>query len=203
MYDDTRSGDESTDLLTRRTATKALSVGALAALAGCIGTTSESESKPDPIDLSGGKEDDQGGMVIGLHAGPNGQIFYRDESPDDHDNPAWFHTLSMGLFPYYFEHEQMGWETEAIYVTDYSVVEYELTTEDGDTFISTHTDADTFGDATEMTYVVDSEVLGGMGKDLIPFSSSSDADDFAEEHGGSTVVFDDVTSSWLSGYMRS
>ncbi|AFK21421.2 nitrous oxide reductase accessory protein NosL (plasmid) [Haloferax mediterranei ATCC 33500] len=201
MPDDIRPGDQSADLLTRRAATKAFSLGTLATLAGCLGTSSE--TKPDPVDLSGQKEDDQGGMVIGLHAGPNGQIFYRDSSPEGHDNPAWFHTLSMGMFPYYFEHQQQGWEATAIYVTDYSVVEYELTEEEGDTFISTHTGADTFGNAREMTYVVGSEVLGGMGKDLIPFSSSADADAFIDEHGGSTVTFDDVTSSWLSGYMRS
>ncbi|KAB1185047.1 MULTISPECIES: nitrous oxide reductase accessory protein NosL [Haloferax] len=191
----------SSSAYTRRTALKALFCGATVGLAGCLGD--DTASKPAPVDLSGGKEDDQGGMVIGLHAGPNGQIFYRDHEPDGHPNPAWFHTLSMGLFPYYFEHQQMGWEATAIYVTDYSIVDYTLTTDGGETFISTHTDADTFGDATEMTYVVDSEVNGGMGKDLIPFSVTDDANAFVDEHGGSTVEFADVTSEWLSGYMRS
>ncbi|KTG27025.1 nitrous oxide reductase accessory protein NosL [Haloferax profundi] len=187
--------------VTRRTTLKALAVGTTVGLAGCLG--GDSASKPAPIDLSGGKEDDQGGMVIGLHAGPNGQIFYRDNAPDGHENPAWFHTLSMGLFPYYFEHEQMGWNETAIYVTDYSVVDYSLTSDGGDTFISTHTGADTFGDATEMTYVVGSAVLGGMGRDLIPFSSADDADVFVEDHGGSTVGFTDITAEWLRGYVRS
>ncbi|POG56091.1 nitrous oxide reductase accessory protein NosL [Haloferax marisrubri] len=203
MHDDSPPHDSSMGSLTRRAATKAVSLGALAALAGCLGGGSNAEPTPEPVDLSGGKEDDQGGMVIGLHAGPNGQIFYRDNAPEGHDNPAWFHTLSMGLFPYYFEHREQGWEATAVYVTDYSTVDYELSTEGGDTFISTHTGADTFGDATEMTYVVESEVLGGMGTDLIPFSSDADADEFVAEHGGETVVFDDVTPEWLRGYMRS
>ncbi|MFC7205443.1 nitrous oxide reductase accessory protein NosL [Haloferax namakaokahaiae] len=189
-------------MATRRSFTTALSGTALAALAGCIGTR-QSESVPDPIDLGGEKTDDQGGMVIGLHAGPNGQIFYRDNAPKGHGNPAWFHTLSMGLFPYYFEHERMGWTAEVVYVTDYSTVDYELTEEDGRLSISTHTAAETFGDATMMTYVVDSEVLGGMGAELIPFSDTADAEAFASEHEGDTVEFDDVTPEWLDGYMRS
>ncbi|WP_396613441.1 nitrous oxide reductase accessory protein NosL (plasmid) [Haloferax sp. S1W] len=187
--------------LTRRTVTKAASLGVVAALAGCL-SGDESATKPEPIDLSGGKQDDQGGMVIGVHAGPNGQIFYRDNSPEGHDNPAWFHTLSMGLFPYYFDHKRQGWEAVAIYVTDYSTVEYELRTDEGTTFISTHTDADTFGDAEKMTYVVDSEVHGGMGPDLIPFSNGDDASSFVKEHGGTTVGFDDITREWITGYLK-
>ncbi|KAB1191181.1 MULTISPECIES: nitrous oxide reductase accessory protein NosL [Haloferax] len=190
-----------TDSITRRTALKAAVGSVPVVLAGCLG--GNSEPKPEPIDLSGGKEDDQGGMVIGNHAGPNGQIFYRNESPDGHDNPAWFHTLSMGMFPYYFEHERMGWEATAIYVTDYSNVEFTLSSDGGRQFISTHTTADTFGDATELTYVVGSSVYGGMGPDLLPFSDTADADSFVDEHGGSTVEFSDVTSEWLNGYLRS
>jgi nitrous oxide reductase accessory protein NosL len=201
MNDDSFDAWESSRELTRRRAMYVLSVGATTAFAGCLG--GDTASKPAPIDLSGGKEDDQGGMVIGVHAGPNGQIFYRDEQPSGHDNPAWFHTLSMGLFPYYFEHRRMGWEADAVYVTDYSTVDYDLTTDGERTFISTHTAADTFGDATEMSYVVESTVYGGMGKDLIPFSVRDDAEAFVDEHGGSTITFDDVTREWLSGYMRS
>ncbi|WP_411969066.1 nitrous oxide reductase accessory protein NosL [Haloferax sp. YSSS75] len=187
--------------LTRRTAVKTVVGGLTAAVAGCM--DGGTESKPDPIDLSGGKEDDQGGMIIGNHAGPNGQIFYRDESPAGHDNPAWFHTLSMGLFPYYFDKRRQGWEAVAIYVTDYSSVDYELHEESGKTYVSTYTAADTFGDAYEMTYVVESDVDGGMGPDLLPFSERAGADSFVAEYGGSTVEFDDVTSEWLAGYLRS
>ncbi|WP_410767663.1 nitrous oxide reductase accessory protein NosL [Haloferax sp. DFSO60] len=202
MTNDPFDDSSSPTSLTRRSFATSLSVTTLAALAGCIGTR-QSETVPEPVDLSGGKEDDQGGMVIGLHAGPNGQIFYRDETPEGRENPAWFHTLSMGLFPYYFEHEQQGWTPEIIYVTDYSVVEYELTEEDGRLSISTHTEPETFGDAEAMTYAVGSDVLGGMGKELLPFSDAADAEAFASEHGGDTIEFDDITPEWLNGYMRS
>ncbi|WP_416841559.1 nitrous oxide reductase accessory protein NosL [Haloferax sp. DFSO52] len=192
---------DSSPSITRRGALKAIAGSTLVAVAGCLG--GDPDPTPDPVDLSGGKEDDQGGMVIGNHAGPNGQIFYRDNSPRGHDNPAWFHTLSMGLFPYYFEHERMGWEATAIYVTDYSLVDFTVTDDDGQSFISTHTGTDTFGDATEMDFVVDSSVHGGMGPDLLPFSDVADANSFVDEYGGSTVEFADVTSEWLSGYLRS
>ena len=189
-------------LRTRRNLLKTVAVGAVAGFAGCLGGgEANDEPVPDPIDLSGGKQDDNGGMVIGEHFGPNGQIFYRDHAPDGHDNPAWFHTLSMGLFPYHFDRERQGWEAIVIYVTDYSIVDYELFEESGKTFISTHTGADTFGDATEMTYVVESDVNGGMGKDLHPFSSADEAASFASEHDGSTMSFDEVTPEWLSSYL--
>lgn len=132
---------------------------------------------------------------------PNGQIFYRNHSPADHDNPAWFHTLTAGLFPYYFEHERLGWEAVAVYVTNYSRVDYNLVDEAGKTYISTHTAADTFGFANEMTYVADSDVLGGMGKELIPFSEDADAETFVSDHGGSTVDFDAITAKWLGDYL--
>ncbi|WP_416841329.1 nitrous oxide reductase accessory protein NosL [Haloferax sp. DFSO52] len=187
---------------TRRNLLKAVGIGAVTGVAGCLGGGgADDEQIPEPIDLSGGKQDDAGGMIIGDHFGPNGQIFYRDNSPDGHDNPAWFHTLSMGLFPYHFDRERQGWKALAIYVTDYSTVEYDLVEEAGETFISTHTAADTFGDATEMTYVVNSDVHGGMGKELHPFSSVDDAASFASEHDGSTVSHDEITREWLSSYL--
>jgi nitrous oxide reductase accessory protein NosL len=166
--------------------------------AGCLGTLGSSDSKPDPIDLSGTKKDDQGGMVIGKHGGPNGQIFYENNAPD-HGNPAWFHTLTYGMFPYYFEHEQLGWTAEAIYVTDYSLVDYDPPTEGGLT-LPAPTAADTFGDAKTMTYVVESRARGGMGPAIVPFSRESDADSFAETYGGRTLAFDDISPEFVSQY---
>jgi copper chaperone NosL len=195
--------------MTRHTSTRRafLAAGATTAavsLAGCLGGDDGDDEptgpKPDPIDLSGGKVDDQGGMIIGEHFGPNGQLFYVDNSPEGHDNPAWFHTLSVGLFPYYLAHEREGWTARAIYVTDYSTVDYELTTVEGQTYISTHTAADTFGDAESMSYVADSGVHGGMGKELIPFSAEDDAASFVETHGGRRLAFDDVDSEFLQSY---
>jgi nitrous oxide reductase accessory protein NosL len=181
----------------RRTAVAALgSLLGSGGLAGCLGGS----TRPDPVDLSGGKADDQGGMIIGKHGGPNGQIFYENESPAGHDNPAWFHTLAFGLFRYYFRHERRGWEATAIYVTDYSGLDYELDERDGRLYMPAPTAAGTFGDATAMTYVMESEVYGGMGPELHPFSAAADARAFVEDHGGRTVGFDDVTPQLIAAY---
>ncbi len=132
-------------------------------------------------------------MIIGEHFGPNGQIFYREHTPEGHDNPARFHTLAHGLFPYYFEHGRLGWEAVAVYVTDYSTVDYEVVARAGRADISTHTAASTFGDARAVRYVAGSDVLGGMGPDLIPFGDVGDAEAFRADHGGALVAFEDVT----------
>lgn len=178
----------------RRTVLAGLGL-AVASLAGCTARSSSGDAAavPTPVALNGGKQDDQGGMIVGEHAGPNGQIFYQDHTPNGPDTPAWFHTLAHGLFPYYFEHERLGWEAVAVYVTDYSGVDYDLRQEGDRTFISSHTAASTFGDAHGMTYVAGSGVLGGMGPDLIPFGERADAEAFLGAHGGELVAFDDIS----------
>ncbi|MFB6300048.1 MAG: nitrous oxide reductase accessory protein NosL [Halobacteriales archaeon] len=190
----------------RRTVLKAIAtLGYTGGVSGCLsGTRGESgQQTPTPVDLSGQKLDDRGGMVIGDHGGPNGQIFYRSHTPDGHDNPAWFHTLTFGLFPYYFEHKRAGWTAEAIYVTDYSTVEYTLSEGAGDrTVISAPTAAETFGDATEMTYVMESEVSGGMGPALLPFSVVDDADSFIDDHGGQRITFGEITPERIAKYTQ-
>jgi copper chaperone NosL len=189
--------------LTRRRAAKLLAAGTIAGLAGCLGVTdSDGGSVPEPVDLSGGKFDYQGGMEIGPHGGPNGQIFYADnepetphdpgDSPEDHDNLAWFHTLVQGLFPYHFERLDRGWEAEVIYVTDYSVVDVELSGQGGRVQLPSPTGAGSFADATGLTYVAESEAIGGMGSALVPFSDPDDAAAFTSDHGGRTISFDDI-----------
>lgn len=183
----------------RRTTLATLGAVLPGILSGCLGGVTGG-STPTPVDLSGGKADDQGGMVIGRHGGPNGQIFYENNGPEGHDNPAWFHTLAFGLFRYYFRHERRGWEAMATYVTDYSSIDYELDERDGRLYMPAPTAAETFGDATAMTYVVESEVYGGMGPELLPFSAADDARAFVEDHGGRTMAFDDVTPQFISAY---
>jgi nitrous oxide reductase accessory protein NosL len=189
--------------LTRRRAAKLLATGTLAGVAGCLGSTDpEGGDVPGPVDLSGGKFDYQGGMEIGPHGGPNGQIFYADNepetphdpgnSPEDHDNLAWFHTLAQGLFPYHFDRLDRGWEAEAVYATDYSVVDVELSGGDGTTRLPSPTAPGTFADATDLTYVAGSDVIGGMGSELVPFSSVDDAEALAADHGGRTLTFDEI-----------
>jgi len=145
-----------------------------------------------PVSLSGGLQCDVCGMVIEKHPGPNGQIFYEDERPEGHDNPARFDSLKQCLFPYRLEHEQLGWTALAVYATDYSSVEYTLQTEGGTTYISSHVEPASFGLAEDLLYVVGSDVQGAMGPDFVPFSARSDAEAFAGENGGDLVEYGEI-----------
>ena len=169
--------------------------GALASvgLAGCLGERSGGPTAaPDPVALSGGLQCDVCGMVIGKHPGPNGQIFYREQRPEGHDNPARFDSLKQCLLPYRLEHERLDWTASAVYVTDYSAVEYSLQTEGGETYISSHVEPGSFAPAEELVYVVESDVQGAMGPDFVPFSSRSDAESFAAEQGGELVEYGEI-----------
>ena len=177
---------------TRRTvvaATAGLSLG----LAGCLG--GDGGEAPAAVTLSEEASCDVCGMVISQHPGPTAEIFYADERPAGHDNPARFDS-TWEAFQFDFEHED--WSREAFYVTDYSAVDYEIRTDGDQQVISTHYDAASFVDATAVTFVAGSAVLGAMGKDLIGFSERADAESFQADHGGDVVGFDEVTPELLS-----
>lgn len=167
-------------------------------LAGCSGGQSNGGGQPDPIPLDEHRECDVCGMVISEHPGPNGQIFYRENSPENHDNPARFDSTKACLFPYYFEHEQRGWTPTAVYVTDYSQIDYEISTAGGRTYIETATGSEMFANADDVVFVVGSEVHGAMGPDFIPFSDEDDGRSFTDEFGGRIVRMDDITPEMLS-----
>jgi nitrous oxide reductase accessory protein NosL len=131
-------------------------------------------------------------MVIPNHPGPSAEIFYRDQRPSGHDNPARFDS-TWEAFQYDFQRRDRGWQREAFYVTDYSAVDYELRTDGGETRISTHPAAEAFVEASAVTFVAGSEVNGAMGRDLIGFSEAADAEAFAAEHGGDLLALDEVT----------
>jgi nitrous oxide reductase accessory protein NosL len=188
-------------------------LGAIGGSAGCLNTLQlDRGNEPGPVDLSGGKLDYHGGMKIGMHGGPNGQIFYKDNEPEPmgdaggsetRQSLAWFHTLVYGLFPYHFRRLNQGWKATAIYVTDYSTIEWELFERDGNKYMPAPTHAETFSDATELAYVAESEVMGGMGTELIPFSDPDDAANFVTNHGGQTVSFDQINRQMVRALQRA
>jgi copper chaperone NosL len=168
----------------------------LTALAGCMGEQ-PTPRPPDPVALGGTKQCEVCGMVIDEHPGPTGQIFYRDHTPSPHENPAWFDALQACLFPYYFEHERRGWRADGVYVTDYSVVDYEVRTVEGQQYITVATAPESFAAAGEVTFVARSDVHGAMGPDFHPFSVAGDAEAFADEYGGETMTMEDITPETL------
>ncbi|MFB6122816.1 MAG: nitrous oxide reductase accessory protein NosL [Haloferacaceae archaeon] len=175
--------------ISRRTALRVGGGVAVPALAGCLGGSGG--GVPDPVALTGSVSCDVCGMVIAKHPGPDGQIFYRNESPEGHDNPARFDSLKQCFFPYKLEHERRGWEIAAAYVTDYSSVDYSVSG-DGEQYISSHPAASAFAPAEGLSYVVGSSVKGAMGPDFVPFSDSADADSFASEYGGDVIAYGDI-----------
>ncbi|MXR51593.1 hypothetical protein GRX03_08250 [Halovenus sp. WSH3] len=212
--------------MNRRTVLQTSAAVGVASVAGCLGASgSNAEDRPDPVDLSGTKFDYQGGMEIGTHGGPNGQIFYRDNQPKpvagaaslrltheghgdegsesgDQANLAWFHTLVHGLFPYHFERLDRGWDAQVIYVTDYSTVEWELPEDSSRPTMPSPTGAETFADAETLYYVGESTVMGGMGPALHPFSEESDARSFAEQYDGTVYEFGDIDRTLIDGLRR-
>jgi copper chaperone NosL len=197
----------------RRKALETITLSAIIGSAGCLSALQLNDgNQPDPVDLSGGKLDYHGGMKIGMHGGPNGQIFYENNEPkpmgnagnaETRENLAWFHTLAHGLFPYHFQRLNQGWNADAIYATDYSSFEWELFERDGNEYMPAPTDPQTFSDATDLTYVAESKILGGMGPELIPFSEPDDATDFVANHGGRTVPFDAINQRMIRALQRA
>jgi nitrous oxide reductase accessory protein NosL len=167
-----------------------------AALAGCAGGSGGTEDAPAAVTLTDDDTCDVCGMVIPNHPGPSTEIFYADREPNGHANPARFDS-TWEAFEFDFARE--GWTREAFYVTDYSAVDFEIRTDDGEKLISTHPEREAFVDAEAVTFVVDSEVVGAMGRDLIGFSDRSDAEAFQADHGGDLATFDDVTPTMIGG----
>lgn len=173
---------------------RVLAGGAALLAAGVAGCQSSSPdgSVPDPVTLTEADQCEVCGMVIPNHPGPSAEVFYEDERPSGHDNPARFDS-TWEAFQYNFDRLDQGWSVAAFYVTDYSSVDYTVSTAGGDELISTHPEASAFVDAEEVTFVVGSAVKGAMGQDLIAFSAESDAESFRSEYGGSLATFDEVT----------
>lgn len=169
-----------------------------ALLSGCWGGQSDDGQVADPVSLAGTRQCDVCGMVISEHPGPTGQIFYQENTPETHGNPAWFDSPKACLLPYYFEQQHRDWTAEVVYVTDYSKVDYEISEREGTKYIETATAPETFSKAEDVVFVIESEVHGAMGPDFIPFSDEDDGDSFANEFGGQTLTMDDITPELLS-----
>lgn len=211
--DDPTSAMDSKRPTTRRTVLSGIGAVGLASLAGCSGTDdtgsggngngTSTASVPDPITINGAeKACDQCGMIIGNYLGPAGQSHYEDPTAVlDEDRPAQF-CSSLCTYMFTFQHEP---QPQVSYLTDYSTVDYEITGSGENRSITRYLEADGFGDVTELTMVVESDVTGSMGKSIIPFSDADEADDFQSEYGGEiyehSEISQELVSSMMSGGM--
>lgn len=53
-------------------------------------------------------------------------------------------------------------------------------------------------DARSALFVVGSDVLGPMGRELIPLANAADATEFIKDHGGRVLLFDGVTPAQVA-----
>lgn len=182
---------------TRREVLVGAALAGAGSIAGCLGDEDVPEEAPEPVALDGGKLCDVCGMVIEDHFGPNGQVFYADEYPPGREGPAWYDSVRE-LFVDRFAQEERGHEPVATYVVDYARVDYEVREQGGTGYLSTHVEADSFVDAEDVVFVVESAVEGAMGPDLVPFTDEGVAESFVDAEGGRIAEYDDVTLDLLN-----
>jgi len=164
-----------------------------ASVAGC-GAFGDG-STPAAVSVGDQASCDVCGMIISKHPGPNGQVFYADHDPEEHDPPFRFDSLQSCAFDHYFKNQD--WSVEVFYVTDYSKVGPAVFEDGGQSFVSGYESPESFANAESVSYVVDSDVRGAMGPDFVPFSDEADANDFVDRYGGRIVSFEDVSPAML------
>ncbi len=116
------------------------------------------------------------GMFVAKYPDWTGAVALRDGATVYFDGPK-------DLFAYYlnpgkYDRGRKRDDIVAVFVRDY----YSLA----------------FVDGRQAFYVVGSDVHGPMGKELVPFSKKTDADDFLRDHSGKKVLrFGEVTGATL------
>ncbi len=116
------------------------------------------------------------GMFVAKYPDWIGEIIFDDAS-------VFFFDGAKDLFKYYFNlskysHKKDKSQIAAIYVTEYYDVD--------------------FIDARDAYYVLGGDVHGPMGRELIPFRTQPDAEEFVKDHKGKEIVrFQDVTPALI------
>ena len=116
------------------------------------------------------------GMFVAKYKDWAGEIIFNNSEIIYFDGPK-------DLFRFYLDPGKYGsskkrGEIAAVYVKDY----YSLA----------------FIDGRRAFYVIGSDVLGPMGKELVPFAKREDAEGFLKDHGGKRVLgFGEITSATL------
>jgi copper chaperone NosL len=116
------------------------------------------------------------GMFVAKYPDFLAQIIFKDGSYAMFDG-------SKDMFKYYLNMKKYNpskkiSDIDSIFVTDY----YSLSTVDG----------------LKAYYVIGSDIYGPMGRELIPFSKASDAQEFMKDHKGKAIVrFNSLTAEML------
>lgn len=186
--------------ITRRTVLAGTALASVGALAGCLGED-DGEDLPEPITIESGQICDNCTMEIIDYPGPVGEMFYEDPEAvlDGDDRPAQFCSAPC-TYTFLFDNEA-DQEPVAIYLTDYSSVDYTIDEDGADPEISSHPEAEAFALAPELTQVVDSEVYGAMGRSVIGFTDADDAEAFIADYGGDEYAHEDIDQQVIMALM--
>jgi len=117
------------------------------------------------------------GMFVAKYPDMIAEVIFRDGSYAVFDG-------CKDMFRYYFDMKNYNpsktvRDIDSIYVTEY----YNLT----------------FIDGRKAYYVVGGDVLGPMGRELIPFLKTDDASAFRKDHGGEILRFGEITKAVIKG----
>jgi copper chaperone NosL len=153
-------------------------LGFLALLAAC----DEEKAVPPPQELSADDISHYDRMLVVDHAGPKAQIIL-----ESRDEPVWFSSV-RDAFAFHLLPEEPR-DISAIYVTDMGRAQSWENPGPG-----------AWIEAREASYVIGSEMRGGMGaEEPVPFGERAAAEAFAAEHGGEIVGFDGVPDQYILG----
>ncbi len=150
-------------------------------LAAC-GGNAETAAPPAPQPITDASVGHYCTMNLSEHNGPKAQVFLNGQP----DKPVWFSTINQ-MFGYTkLPEEPKG--LAAIYVTDMGQVA-DWNTPNADT---------AWTDAYKAHYVIESDFIGGMGAvDALPFADAAKAQQFADQHGGRVVRFDEMPEEFI------
>ncbi|AKI01956.1 putative lipoprotein involved in nitrous oxide reduction [Hoeflea sp. IMCC20628] len=162
-----------------------MKLAATAVVAITVSACSEQEAKievPQPVALTEESVGHYCNMTILEHTGPKAQIHLANNP-----NPIWFSQVRDGIA--FLRSPEEHYETTAVYVNDMGKAsQWDFP---GD---------DTWIDAQQAWFVIESRKTGGMGTpEVIPFGSEQSASAFVGENGGMVVRLAGIPDAYVLG----
>jgi len=157
-----------------RPAVRLAALGLLLALGACSQTD---QAPPAPLELTKGASCSLDGMLLLDFPGPKAQIHYSQ-------GPADFFCDTVEMFSIYLRPEQQR-RVLGLYVHDMGRADWDEPRNE-------------WTDARSAYYVVGSKRRGSMGPTLASFAQESDAAQFAAQHGGEVLSFDQITPEMVT-----
>jgi copper chaperone NosL len=152
-----------------------------AAIGGC-NRQAPAPAAPPPAEVSAEATGHYCGMLLVDHEGPKGQIHLASRR-----EPIWFSSVRDTIAFLRLPEEPR--DIAAVYVNDMARARTWEQPERG-----------AWVDARQAWFVVESEMLGGMGApEAVPFSDRAAAETFRAAHGGRVVRLDDIPDRYVLG----